>query len=325
MYSAINGAKQVLVTLGLCVVASQSLACSCGPGSLDRQFDGAASVFVAKIQASFDLGEELLGVNYSVERVFKGSPQYANLSTPDSGASCGVRLEEDIDYLVFARSDGRVYLCEGTTTLEQATQRGVVFALERYTSGETDSVVEPWVTHRTDRKRRSACHLSTRLPSVINEWGMFGKLTISAVFGKKSAAHELPALTIDVPPPSVEPANEISVFKADGKSHVLREVNLSERHSRFLRLESVGTHVLDIVRRLRSDSAVSVGPFQIDYERISRNPAWIERFESTANLHYIELPMENLNQGPAEFMQCLDKLQKEFDFQGKYVTVRHRQ
>ncbi len=108
-------------------------ACSCAiPESAGKELENSDAVFVGTVDdvsGSSLYGAETFDVDFSIEKVFKGSDSTKQtLKTPTDSAACGYSFTEGEKYLVFAREWGTngeddltISLCSLTQVANEAT------------------------------------------------------------------------------------------------------------------------------------------------------------------------------------------------------------
>lgn len=99
--------------------AAPASACSCVTSSLQRMRDRADLVFIGLATERRELEGQIL-VRFAVREVFEGTtPQQATIAVPTDEAGCGIAMQVDVEYLVFATLDQSgnldTDLCLGTT------------------------------------------------------------------------------------------------------------------------------------------------------------------------------------------------------------------
>lgn len=292
-------------------------ACSCAPGSLEAHFDRAFHVFTTRVEtvAPSQDHDRQLKVSHQVMTTFKGDPESLTLVTRDNGGSCGFGFTPGESYLLFADKNGRVGLCAGNSGLREARLNNRVLALERFVDNQTDRIVEPWVgraSDKWDRRRHVNCRLSVGLTSAIMASSITGSLAVSAAYDKRYHAHRIPTLTVSVPIPLTAPDGEVDIVM-DGATYALHQQEESYRRETFA---IKGIETLDFARSLHAGSQVTIGPFRIDYSRVSKSD--LQRLTALPDDQYVTVPMENLDPAPQTFFDCVEKLQDRFDFRGAY-------
>lgn len=117
------------------LVTTNAAACSCGLRTLDDFVDNADSIHIATLQqAKLNAGEygkgwpTIDGV-FKVRTTLKGAVQGTSmsLSTPASGASCGISMMVSASYLIFkTKGQTGVSACDGSTLFEDFQEEDVV-------------------------------------------------------------------------------------------------------------------------------------------------------------------------------------------------------
>lgn len=169
-----RGALRVfLVAVLLCAGLGPQIAtaCSCASPTLENRYEGSENVFTALIIGGEVTNDRVLSspgirAHFEVTETFKGSVPFEYLSSHVGGASCGISLRVGVEYLVFAPNTGKIGLCSGIVAVsgesEQAVAAGsrYVDALRAFTSGDHDTLAEPWqfVEHE------GICYLSSSFP-----------------------------------------------------------------------------------------------------------------------------------------------------------------
>jgi hypothetical protein len=99
--------------------SGMALACSCVASSPEQQRADAPLVFIGLATERREV-EGGIRVRFAVREVFKGTtPQQAIIEVPADEAGCGIAMQVDVEYLIFAspseQGTPRTHLCMGTT------------------------------------------------------------------------------------------------------------------------------------------------------------------------------------------------------------------
>ena len=157
------------------VVAVDVMACSCAPRTLEQRYESSPNVFTAFITEEYlepSDGRTPIRSLFSVTESFKGEPPFATFVT-ENHTSCGIDLQEGVEYLFFAPDSGEIGFCSGFSSTEASEPE--IAALRSYVSGESSRLAEPW---RFFEYRSGECSLRT-LFDFGNGFGQ-GRLSISA-------------------------------------------------------------------------------------------------------------------------------------------------
>lgn len=309
---------RLLPSVLLWLIPALSWACSCDVGSLKQQYERAGSVFIAEVDSNFNYKAERskrgnIVVDHTVLRVFKGTPK-ERLTTTNS--SCEVWFTGGTKYLVFQPPEHAVHMCTGTTTLEEAIKENSIWALERFVSGETTRLVEPWIGKKTmtwhKRRRHFGCSLSVPLPGALPRL-QSGELRIWASYDKKTRTYEESGWFLTVPSSYTKLNGQAPSLTVDNKNINLIDSGPSRRLFDSQTYETARSDGLDTVRtRLSSDSKVTAGPFNVNYSIAVTNEIY-EALLQLPKQQVVSVPMMNLGSAADDFLSCVAELQEVRD------------
>lgn len=116
-----------LIATASCILsyAEPASACEClKPLSPAKELKGATAVFVGEVRGITE-GRESLAIEFSLERVWKGSSQkQITVQTPKYGSDCGIEFRTGMKYIVYAYGKGvlTVGRCSRTKEVDRAKE-----------------------------------------------------------------------------------------------------------------------------------------------------------------------------------------------------------
>ena len=120
-------------------------ACSCVPFTLESRYESSANVFTAIVTTEYlEPADERTPIRslFRVTESFKGGPPFGMFTSHPEDGTCGIDLQEGVEYLFFAPDSGEINYCSGISTTDRA--RPEIESLRSYVSGESSGVSEPW-------------------------------------------------------------------------------------------------------------------------------------------------------------------------------------